>query len=245
MDGILRTWSHIFCGLGIVVIGILLVGGGATSLDWIDRKNDGAIERFFLGSGCHSEFCSQKSNLGWYVRRDADRDSETGKLPYNYIPPPYRVKNMAGKQDGLGLNAIACLENAANYQGVESLYGLTDRQSRKCGGCYPSKLDKMLREEQSDGRSFSYKQYDGQFLIERIETALGADKVPCASYKVGEKSRYGKEVLVSVHRRACILDPNWIDKLEWINRSEFEKRIGNWLVVLENTNKKPIREIDE
>lgn len=177
-----------------------------------------------------------------------DRDPLTGKEPTIRIPSKCRVKNRAAK-DGLGLNCVACIETAARYQGIDSLTGLTERQTTEKGGGWAEKIGRILDSEKKRG-AFDYAQYEDKDFAEHISDALKCGHVPCVTWAGGKHYHGHADTMVCVlyldppledekkDSRACVLDPNFPEEVEWMSRDEMLRRVaiagdGNaWIVTV-------------
>jgi hypothetical protein len=164
------------------------------------------------------------------------------------FPYEWRLENKAGI-DGAGLCVFTSTEMAARWHGW-ALKGFRDWMTKKPGGGYPSKLDKMIQEfcKIYNVEVVDYWHYEGRDLS-ILEEALKHRCMLCVTYSWSPTGRYGGRKIAHmvnlVHASGndfCILDNNYPDSYEWMTRKEFEKSwtgYGNGWAVIINTSPLP------
>lgn len=164
------------------------------------------------------------------------------------LPNRRHLQNKGGS-DGLGLCVFTSVEMSADWAGEKSLFGFRDWMTRHLGGGYPEKLTRKIAEicRERQLPEPLYIQYEGNDPAV-MDAAIGNGFCPAVTY--GYSPRYGGEVAHMVNlvhldsKIAGILDNNFPETIEWMDRSEFVRRWtlggGGWTVVLLSPGPPPV-----
>lgn len=158
------------------------------------------------------------------------------------IPGKFHLKNKGGS-DGAGLCVFTSIEHDATWQEVPALKGFRDWMTRRPGGGYPQKVDKMVDAICAERRvpKPDYLQVEGGD-IEILKRACKAGLMPSVTYSFSPTGRYGgsriAHMVSLVHaddRHFVILDNNYPgpDQYEWLTPAEFKRTYApGWAVIL-------------
>jgi hypothetical protein len=157
------------------------------------------------------------------------------------IPVSQHIRNTGGS-DGAGLCVFTSIEHSGDWHGVNHLTGFQRWMTRKPGGGYPEKVDKMLAEYCREKRVPvpAYVQHtDGDEVV--LDAAVAAGLMPCITYG-GRDDFYRSGIYHMVNlvhlddKRACIVDNNRPGTFLWMTRAELLTRWrsmqGGWVFVL-------------
>lgn len=167
--------------------------------------------------------------------------SPAGKPAVVDLPAALHIRNVGGS-DGAGLCVFTSVEMAAHFQNVPELYGFQKWMTRRPGGGYPSKLDKMIAsfcDEKGVAKPAYLQHSGGDEAI--LDLAIRTGRMPAVTY-AGRDDFYRTRIAHMVDLAhldqvdAAILDNNRSGKWIWMSRSEFLQRWrdfdGGWAVML-------------
>lgn len=148
------------------------------------------------------------------------------------LPADQMLRNKSGT-DGLGLCVFTSCEHSARWQEISPLIGFRDWMTKKPGGGYPDKLQKMIEAlcKERNQPVPDYIQLQGKSeVLPILKAACESGRMPAVTYSFSPTKRYGGRKtnhMVSLvflnNDWAGILDNNYPgpDQLEWISTADF------------------------
>lgn len=236
MKRFFETWRSIFLGLTIALCAASMCAGFPA----LGKLANQLLEKI-VGAYCHK--CDPRDcDCGGKTECETpcadpiylgDLDNVTNQHPRIRLRTTDLVRNCAGK-DGGGLNVPACIQCAANRQGIASLRNLMATAKEHPGGYYETKVDTLLQVWHPSNAKYD-QLHAGEHVLDLLESALGMGRIPCVAFD-GSKKRYSfdgpKTCVCLLHLdadetdrpRACVWDPNFPIVVDWMPKEEFVKR---------------------
>jgi hypothetical protein len=152
----------------------------------------------------------------------------------NDLPLELHMKNTGGMGrggpgTGVGLCVFTSIEHAAHWQSVEALKGFQKWMTKKPGGGYPQKVDKMVAEycHEQGVPIPRYLQVEGKDL-QILRKASQSGRMPGVTFGFSPAGHYNgariSHMVSLVHADAkhfVILDNNYPKMYEWMSEQEF------------------------
>jgi hypothetical protein len=164
---------------------------------------------------CATPFIASKTVV------NGSKDPETEVELQCDLPQDQHLHNLP---NGGGCCVFASMDMAARWHHITPLIGVLND---KLGGGYPKKVDSVIAKRFPGYHN--YIQANGEELgVPLLDWALSNGHIACVTY--GYSERYGKPIshmvcLVHLDKtRACVLDNNFPDSYEWMDRTEFIRR---------------------
>lgn len=157
------------------------------------------------------------------------------------MPRELRMKNVGGR-DGAGLCVFTSLNHSAIWQDIDVLKDFQKWMRSKPGGGYPQKVDAMIAQKCKEAGAPvpDYIQVEGKDL-EILDLACKTGRMPGVTYGFSPSGRYGGSRISHMVNLAhadgknyAVLDNNYIEDLEWLSKSEFQRAYGSdggWSVI--------------
>lgn len=170
-------------------------------------------------------------------------------------PEKRHLRNKVGS-DGAGLCVFTSVEMAADWANETSLLGFRDWMTRRPGGGYPEKLDRMIAEicRERGVAAPKYIQFtDGDINI--VAEAVKNGHMVAVTYGLSPTGRYGGGIIyhmvncvaarVGPEKLWAILDNNFPGTIEWMTERQFERAYNatgspGWCVVLLRPGPPPV-----